>query len=168
MNRDAIRPAAALILLSMLPAPCVAEDKKSDGAKCELKRIFLGSFGESSDGREFRLLLEAQLEKHGFSLVNQPDAPEAILEGSARTEQRVTSTGGGHSGGSAPTVSTSTDAFVTVKLSSPDGKKLWHRYFTPNLSLSHLTKPPLERRAIEVADALVKACEKGWPHDEEK
>lgn len=165
MNRILVGTTVVLIALFARATPFMAADAPATAPQCAMKRIALASFGTGSAGQEFRQLLEAQLEQRGFTLVAATDAPEATLEGSARTEQHVSSTNAGHSGNNAPAVSTSTDAYVTVKVSAPDGSALWRHFFKPNFSLSHLTRPPLERRAIEVADAFVKQCGKGWPHD---
>lgn len=112
----------------------------------EVRKIYVGDMGRDDEAERFRLLLEEQLARRGFTVVGRPDAADAVLTGAL----------------SVRVYDEKSEARVFVRLEDAAGARLWardfgHKRFKVNpLSL----KEPTRRRAEEVAEALRRDWEK--------
>lgn len=118
-------------------------DRQSQGRRESLgqvKKIHVGDMGDDEEAERFRLLIEEALEEQGFTVVGLPEDADAVLTGAL----------------SVRVYDEKSEARVSVRLASQDGRVLWakdfgHKRFRVNpLSLQEPTK----RRAEEVAEAL--------------
>ncbi len=139
--------AVALCLTAVAPPRAAAQERHRQtgnaGVKklsADVQKIYVGDMGTADEAGRFRLLLEEQLMRKGFTVVNSEAAADAVLTGalSVRVHDE------------------STKARVFVQLTAPGGERLWardfgHKRFRVNpFSL----KEPTRRRAEEVAEAM--------------
>lgn len=121
-------------------------DNDAEQQKLRLvQKIYVGEMGKTDEADRFRLLLEEQLSKKGFTVVHRAEDSDAILTGALAV--RV--------------LDEKSEARVYVTLDTPGGERLWardfgHRAFTNPLK----RKEPTKRRAEEVADGLRKDLKK--------
>lgn len=103
-----------------------------------VRKICVGSMGETDEAERFRLLLEEQLSGKGFTVVDRPEKADAILSGvlSVRVHDKKT------------------QARVYVKLSTPEGARLWGRDFGSRLTSPFNRTEPVKLRAQDVANGL--------------
>jgi hypothetical protein len=107
-----------------------------------VKKIKIGSMGQSDEAERFRLLLDNELNKVGFITTEDSASADAVLTGvlSVRVE------------------ADESRARVTVLLKTPDGQRLWGKDFEPHLKLG--AKDTVKLRAEDVAKALQKDARK--------
>jgi hypothetical protein len=108
-----------------------------------VKRLALGSMGQSDEAERFRLLLEAELGKAGFATTSDEKAADAVLTGALSV--RVYEDGA--------------VARVTVVLKTLDGVHLWSQDFQPRFKIGG-TSDSVKLRAQDVAKALMKEKKK--------
>lgn len=130
-----------------LPGPAAARAganetraRRSSSPLAEVRKIYVGDMGRGDEAERFRLLLEEQLARRGFTVVGRAEEADALLTGAL----------------SVRVYDEKSEARVFVRLESPAGARLWsrdfgHKRFKVNpLSL----KEPTRRRAEEVAETL--------------
>jgi hypothetical protein len=131
--------AAAAFAMSFGAGRAAADEATRPSALGEVRKIHVGDMGNDDEAERFRLLLEEQLARRGFTVVGRPEQADAVLSGAL----------------SVRVGDDKTEARVFVKLESAAGERLWardfgHKRFRNPLSL----KEPTRRRAEEVAEAL--------------
>ena len=119
-------------------ARAVDRDAYKDGLGM-VQKIYVGEMGGADEADRFRLLLEEQLTKKGFTVVERAESADAILTGAL----------------SVRVFDNKSEARAFVRLTSPGGERIWARDFGSRL----LTNPfkraePVKRRAEEVANRL--------------
>lgn len=104
----------------------------------EVHTIYVGNMGDADEADRFRLLLEEQIAKKGFAVVNSPEKADAILAGalSVRVHRN------------------SSTARVYVTLHTPNGQRLWGRDFGSKISNLFTLTEPVKLRAQDVANGL--------------
>lgn len=109
-----------------------------------IQKIHVGSMGDADEAERFRLLLEEQLAVRGFTVVDKPEAADAVLTGalSVRVQHEKSR------------------ARVYVKLSTPQGERLWGRDFGSRITSPFNRTEPVKLRAKDVADGLREEWEK--------
>ena len=134
------------LLLSFSPVINVASVKASavDSAAYKdglglVQKIYVGDMGGADEADRFRLLLEEQLMKRGFTIVERAENADAILTGAL----------------SVRVFDDKSEARAFVRLTTPGGERIWSKDFGSRL----LTNPfkraePVKRRAEEVANRL--------------
>jgi len=114
--------------------------KVEDARKLEdVRRIYVGEMGEGDEAKRFRLLLEDELAKKDFTVVNRAEDADGVLTGalSVRVHDEKTR------------------ARVYVTLHTPDGERLWGKDFGSKIfKISIRTSDPVKMRAEDVADGL--------------
>ena len=104
----------------------------------DVHNIYVGNMGVNDEADRFRLLLEEQVAKKGFVIVDSPDKADAILTGALSVRvHRNNSTA---------------RAYVTLHTSK--GQKLWGRDFGSKLSNWFSLDEPVKLRAQDVANGL--------------
>ena len=103
-----------------------------------VRKIHVGSMGDTDESERFRLLLEEALTGKGFIVVDQTAKADAVLTGtlSVRVHDKKTR------------------ARVYVKLSTPEGVRLWGKDFGSRLTSPFNRTEPVKLRAQDVANAL--------------
>ena len=104
-----------------------------------VQKIYVGDMGGADEADRFRLLLEEQLTKKGFRVVERAENADAILTGAL----------------SVRVFDDKSEARAFVRLTTSGGERIWARDFGSRL----LTNPfkraePVKRRAEEVANRL--------------
>lgn len=104
-----------------------------------VQKIYVGDMGSADEADRFRLLLEEQLTKRGFTIVGNADRADAILTGAL----------------SVRVFDDKSEARAFVRLTTPAGERIWAKDFGSRL----LTNPfhraePVKRRAEDVANRL--------------
>jgi hypothetical protein len=104
----------------------------------QVHTIYVGNMGDADEADRFRLLLEEQVARKGFAVVDSPEKADAILTGALSVRiHRNSST-----------------ARVYVTLHTPKGQRLWGRDFGSKITnLFNLTEP-VKLRAQDVASGL--------------
>ena len=104
----------------------------------EVHTIYVGNMGDADEADRFRLLLEEQIAKKGFAVVNSPEKADAILNGalSVRVHRN------------------SSTARVYVTLHTSKGQRLWGRDFGSKISNLFTLTEPVKLRAQDVANGL--------------
>jgi hypothetical protein len=132
-----------LLLGLLLLSPPQASAQTSASAKPfrlhQVERIYIGDMGAGDSAERFRLLLEDQLIKKGFVVVDNEDRADAFLVGVLSQPVLDESEG---------------NARVTVQLRTRDGDRLWSGNFGPKLSSFFRIKDPLQLRAEELTRRL--------------
>jgi len=128
---------SSIISQSSLP-PAAAAERESQSQLHLVRKIYVGSMGETDEAERFRLLLEEQLSGKGFTVVDRPEKADAILTGvlSVRVHDKKTR------------------ARVYVKLSTPEGARLWGKDFGSRLTSPFNRTEPVKLRAQDVANGL--------------
>src|SRR6266567_4764255 len=103
-----------LLSVGFLSLALSAQQAPSLGA---LKRIQIGSMGQSDEAERFRLLLDDELGKKGFVITDDPTTADAVLTGVLSV--RVYADG--------------SVARATMLLKSPDGLRIWGKDFQPRV-----------------------------------
>jgi len=107
-----------------------------------VKRIQVGSMGQSDEAERFRLLLADELVKVGFATTDDAKTADAVLTGAL----------------SVRVYAEKSRARVTVVLKTPGGLRMWGKDFQPHLGFG--TSDTVKRRAQDVAKTLRKDAEK--------
>src|SRR5918995_49466 len=104
----------------------------------EVHTIYVGSMGDADEADRFRLLLEEQVARKGFAVVDSPEKADAILTGalSVRVHRN------------------SSTARVYVTLHTSKGQRLWGRDFGSKMSNLFSLSEPVKLRAQDVANGL--------------
>ena len=104
----------------------------------EVHSIYIGNMGDADEADRFRLLLEEQVARKGFTVVNSADKADAILTGalSVRVHRN----------------SSTARAYVT--LHTPKGQRIWGRDFGSKISNLFTLTEPVKLRAQDVANGL--------------
>lgn len=129
----------AVILLCLGAAPCFAQASNLGS----VKKIYVGSMGQSDEAERFRLLLVDELGKVGFSTVDDAKSADAVLTGAL----------------SVRVYADESRARVTVILKTTDGARLWGKDFEPHIKIGG-TRDSVKRRAEDVAKMLRKDVDK--------
>ena len=124
----------ALILLLALVLPIHA----GDNSLASVSKIYIGPMGQNDEAERFRILLDTELTKAGFTPVDAPEKADGVLTGALAV--RV--------------YADESIARVTVVLKTPDGKHLWDGDFQPHGHWGRIDTVKL--RAQDVAKALRK------------
>lgn len=124
-----------VFLLAFVITLCAAENPLAS-----LKKIYVGSMGQSDESQRFRILLEGELTKEGFISVDTAEKADGILTG---TMSVMLSQG-------------TSIARATVVLKTPEGNRLWDGDFQPHLHLGRLHGDTVKARAEDVSKALRK------------
>ena len=104
----------------------------------QVHTIHIGNMGDDDEADRFRLLLEEQVARKGFVVVNSPDKADAILTGALSVRvHRSSST-----------------ARVYVTLHTPKGERLWGRDFGSKITNLFSLSEPVKLRAHDVANGL--------------
>lgn len=104
----------------------------------QIHTIYVGNMGDADEADRFRLLLEEQVMRKGFAVVNSPENADAILTGalSVRVHRN------------------SSTARVYVTLHTPKGQRLWGRDFGSKVTNLFSLTEPVKLRAQDVANGL--------------
>lgn len=102
-----------------------------------VRKIHVGNMGETNEAERFRLLLEEELAKKGFTIVDAPEKADAVLTGVL----------------SVRVLDKKTQARVYVKLITAGGERLWGRDFGSRATVFNRTEP-VKLRAQDVAKGL--------------
>ena len=121
---------------SLLAIPCIAQ---GSGSLASVKKIHVGSMGQSDEAERFQLLLVDELGKAGFVTTDDVASADAVLTGVLAV--RV--------------YSDESLARVTTVLKTPDGVRLWGRDFEPHTSFK-FQRDTVKLRAQDVAKTLRK------------
>ncbi|HEU4476948.1 MAG TPA: hypothetical protein VFR80_00435 [Pyrinomonadaceae bacterium] len=118
----------------------------------QVRTIYVGNMGDADEADRFRLLLEEQVAKKGFAVVNSPDKADAILTGalSVRVHRN------------------SSTARVYVTLHTPQGQRLWGRDFGSKITNLFTLTEPVKLRAQDVANGLKQDWDKSAKLDLKK
>lgn len=104
-----------------------------------VQKIYVGDMGSADEADRFRLLLEEQLTRRGFTIVNGPEMADAILSGAL----------------SVRVFDNKSEARAFVRLSTPAGERIWARDFGSRLFTNPFRRAePVKRRAEDVANRL--------------
>jgi len=118
----------------------VAADSTAQGEPRlhEVHSIYVGNMGDDDEAERFRLLLEEQLAKQGFAIVEAREKADGILSGalSVRVHRN------------------SSTARAYVILHTLQGQKVWGRDFGSKLSNLFSLNEPVKLRAQDVANGL--------------
>jgi hypothetical protein len=139
--------AFAFITLGLAPSARADEVRpRRQPTLDQVKKIYVGDMGKADEADRFRLLLEEQLTRRGFTVVGKPEEADALLTGAL----------------SVRVFDNKSEARVFVKLETTAGARLWARDFGhKRLKLNPFSlKEPTRRRAEEVAEALRRDWEK--------
>ena len=104
----------------------------------EVHNIYVGDMGDDDEAGRFRLLVEEQVAKKGFAVVDSPEKADGILTGalSVRVHRN------------------SSTARVYVTLQTPKGQRLWGRDFGSKMTNIFSLTEPVKLRAQDVANGL--------------
>jgi hypothetical protein len=95
--------------------------------------------GKADEASRFRLLLEDELAKRGFTIVDSADQADGVLTGVL----------------SLRVLDEKSQARVYVTMSSPGGQRIWARDFGERVLVNPFKRAePVKRRAQEVAKEL--------------
>jgi hypothetical protein len=95
--------------------------------------------GKADEASRFRLLLEEELSKRGFTIVDSADQADGVLTGVL----------------SLRVLDEKSQARVYVTMSSPGGQRIWARDFGERVLVNPFKRiEPVKRRAQEVAKEL--------------
>jgi hypothetical protein len=111
----------------------------------DVQRIYIGKIS-GPDGDRFQLLVAAELVKHGFTVVEEQAAADAVLTGAESTVLRSANNIAVH---------------ATMQLKDFSGGILWQKDISPKTSLS--ARDPFHSRAIDIAEQLQKARRQSKP-----
>ena len=129
-----------LLVTCLFPVMVQAQSTKSLKSLTEVRKIYVGSMGQTDEAARFRILLQGELTKEGFAVVeNQADA-DATLSGVLTV--RV--------------YSDESLARATLSLDS-NGANLWTADFEPHAHFGR-TSDTVKLRAEDVAKKLRKDC----------
>ena len=114
--------------------------QEEEGKLHLVQKIHIGEMGKSDEAERFQLLLEEQLEKKGFTVVNDADKADAVLAGVL----------------SLRVYDDTSIARATVYLKNPDGKRIWGGDFQPKSTFFKRVDDTVKFRAENIADKLRK------------
>jgi hypothetical protein len=129
-------------LLSALALPLCADEN----ILASIKAVYVGSMGQSDESERFRILLEGELTKAGFTSVDAAEKADGVLTGALAV--RV--------------YADESIARVTVVLKTPDGRHLWDKDFQPYAHFGGIDSVKL--RAQDVAKTLRKTVASAAKH----
>jgi len=129
-------------LLSALALPLCADEN----ILASIKAVYVGSMGQSDESERFRILLEGELTKAGFTSVDAAEKADGVLTGALAV--RV--------------YADESIARVTVVLKTPDGRHLCDKDFQPYAHFGGIDSVKL--RAQDVAKTLRKTVASAAKH----
>jgi hypothetical protein len=129
--------AATLNLTCFAWADSTAQDL-SEPKLHQVQSIYVGNMGDADEAGRFRLLLEEQVARKGFTVVDSPEKADAILAGALSVRVHRSSS--------------TARAYVT--LHSPKGQRIWGRDFGSKISNIFSLNEPVKLRAQDVANGL--------------
>ncbi|HEX8136390.1 MAG TPA: hypothetical protein VF544_02260 [Pyrinomonadaceae bacterium] len=104
-----------------------------------VQKIYVGDMGGADEADRFRLLLEEQLSKRGFTVVEKAENADAILTGAL----------------SVRVFDDKSEARAFVRLMTPTGEHIWSKDFGNRWLVNPFSRQePVKRRAEEVANRL--------------
>lgn len=104
-----------------------------------IQKIFVGDMGKADEASRFRLLLEDELTKRGFTVVDSADQADGVLTGVL----------------SLRVLDEKSQARVYVTMNAPGGQRIWARDFGERVLVNPFKRiEPVKRRAQEVAKEL--------------
>jgi hypothetical protein len=108
----------------------------------DVHKIYVGDMGRADEAERFRYLVGEELQKKGFTVVENADEADAVLSGAL----------------SVRVGDEDTQARAFVKLESKAGQRLWARDFGHRAIILNPfdRKEPTKRRAAEIAAELRK------------
>jgi hypothetical protein len=127
--------------------PALSEDQPDAAQKTLslVQKIYVGEMGNADESERFRHLLEDQLIEKGFTVVDDATKADAVLTGAL----------------SVRVLDDESEARVYVRLSTPDGERLWSRDFGNRFFHNPFNrKEPVKLRAEDVANGLKRAAQK--------
>ena len=137
-----------LFVLWLIPSSVLAKPytQARPAALHLVQKIYIDEMGTSAEAARFRLLLEDQLTRKGFTVVDRRENADAVLGGALSVAQS------GIYGGPA-------DVSVTARLISSGGERLWSTNIGGQITiLNPITSlrfnDPVEYRARELAKRL--------------
>ena len=118
----------------------------------QVHSIYVGNMGDDDEADRFRLLLEEQVARKGFVVVNSPEKADAVLTGALSVRiHRSSST-----------------ARVYVTLHTPKGERLWGRDFGSKMTNLFSLTEPVKLRAQDVANGLKQDWDKSAKFSQRK
>jgi hypothetical protein len=149
---------ALLFIVSLAPSTILANSNSQTSTKALhlAQKIYVEEMGTSPESARFRLLVEDQLGRKGFTVVDNAEKADAVLSGVVSVARS------GFYGGPA-------DISVTARLISSEGDRLWSgnmggQIYILNPVSSLKFKEPIEYRAKELAKKLRSDWEKAVRH----
>ncbi len=128
-----------ILFCVLVTATCFAQ---GNGSLASVKKIYVGSMGQSDEAERFRLLLADELGKAHFATTEDAKTADAVLTGAL----------------SVRVYAEESRARVTVVMKTPDGLRLWEKDFQPHLKFGGADTVKL--RAQDVAKTLRKDVDK--------
>jgi hypothetical protein len=103
-----------------------------------VRKVYVGSMGNTDEAERFRLLLADELAKRGFVVVDRPEKADGVLTGAltVRVQEQVS------------------QARVYVTLNTQQGESLWRKDFGSKRRGFFKTTDPVTLRAHDVANGL--------------
>ena len=145
MKREQTKIRMILILTLLVVSPLLAQRISAtnvQGAPKDklylVQKIFVGDMGTSDEAARFRLLLEEQLSKRGFTIVDKSESADGILTGVL----------------SLRVYADTSLARATVQLKSPTGERLWGGDFEPKSTFFKKVSDTAKFRAENIAEKL--------------
>ena len=129
---------AATLNFTHLPWTFSTTQDPSELSLHQVHKIYVGNMGDADEADRFRLLLEDQVARKGFAVVDTAEKADAILTGalSVRVHRN------------------SSTARVYVTLHTPKGQTIWRRDFGSKMSNIFTLTEPVKLRAQDVANGL--------------
>jgi hypothetical protein len=125
--------------LHLVPAKASANGEPVRDGLGLVQKIYVGDMGGADEADRFRLLLEEQLSKRGFTVVEKAERADAILTGAL----------------SVRVFDKKSEARAFVRLTTPTGEYIWSRDFGNRRLVNPFSQQePVKRRAEDIANRL--------------
>jgi hypothetical protein len=131
----------SLASLNIVAGPVLpfSEPTQARSGTQHIQKIYVGDMGKADEASRFRLLLEDELAKRGFTIVDSADQADGVLTGVL----------------SLRVLDEKSQARVYVTMNSPGGQRIWARDFGERVLVNPFKRiEPVKRRAQEVAKEL--------------
>jgi hypothetical protein len=118
----------------------VRAERETDRERLSLvQKIYVGDMGSADEADRFRMLLEEQLSKKGFTIVDSAERADAILSGAL----------------SVRVFDKKSEARAFVRLTTHGGESIWARDFGNKIFFNPFHRAePVKRRAEDIAKRL--------------
>lgn len=130
----------AILMCVLVTGTCFAQE---NGSLASVKKVYVGSMGQSDEAERFRLLLADELGKAHFATTEDAKTADAVLTGAL----------------SIRIYADESLARVTVVMKTPGGLRLWGKDFEPHQRWGRRTDT-VKMRAQDVAKNLRKDVDK--------